>query len=222
MHDGRTFSGKVRKLKQHRRASASRLRPAETPPHPPEAPLEAPTSHAVVPAPTPAVTQHTQQQQQQHADRVQASNAQQACHPQRAQQAQQRSNLAQPAMQQLPLLMQPPGFGSERMLEQQLQTQLLHDRSAQPQLLGQLPQQLHQQPPVTKVGRRQRPTADAAGLACFGTGVQEEQSRMSQSGPLCQPSAVAPAPVPELFEVRTAGSLMPRFCTAALSSSRCC
>ena len=102
------------------------------------------------------------------------------------------------------------------MLEQQLHAQLLHDKYAQPQLLGQLPQQLQQQPPMTKAGRRQRPTADAAGLACFGTGVQEEQGRMSQSGPLCQPSAVAPAPVPELFEVSIMGSPMPRFCTAAL------
>ena len=205
MHGGRTFSGKVRKLKQHRRASASRLRP-------PESPLDIPPSNAVINAPSAAVSQHCQQQQVAGKKQSQASSGQQACHAQHAQQAQQCSSLEQQATQQLLLLVQQPGFGAEKQdLEQQLQAQLLDDRSAQPQLLGQLPQQLHQGQPMTKVGRRQRPTADAAGLACVGMGVHEEQSRMTQSGPLYQPSAVAPAPVPvpELFEVCTVGDPTP-------------
>ena len=139
-------------------------------------------------APSAAFSQ--QAQLQQHADGMQseASSAQQACHAQHAQQAQQRSNSEQQVVQQLPLLMQQPGSGAgKKKLEQHLQAQLLEDRSA------------------TKAGRRQRPTADAAGLACVGMGVQEEQGRMIQSGPLYQPSAVAPAPVPELFEVGTLG-----------------
>ena len=207
VHDGRTFSGKVRKLKQHRRASASRLRPPENPPNPPESPPGAPPSNAVITAPSAAISQHSQQQQ--HADEMQsqASSAQQAYHAQHAQQAQQRSDIERQVVQQLPLLVQQPGFGAgKKNLEQDLQAQLLEDRFAQSQLLGQLPQQLHQQPPVTKAGRRQRPTADAAGLACIGNGLQEEQGRMTQSGPLYQPSAVAPAPVPELFEVCTLGN----------------
>ena len=208
MRYGRTFSGKVRKLKQHRRASASRLRPPENPPNPSEGPLDTPPSNAVITAPSAATSQHSQQQH--HADEMQsqASSAQQARHAQRAQQAQQRSSFEQQATQQLPLLVQQPGFGTAKKdLEQQLQAQLLDERSAQPQLLGQLPQQLHQGQPMTKAGRRQRPTADAAGLACVGMGVHEEQGRMTQSGPLSQPSAMAPAPVPvpELFEVCTVG-----------------
>ena len=196
--DGRTFSGKVRKLKQHRRASASRLCPPGNPSIPPESTPEAPPSNAVIMGPTAATSQHPQQQQ--HADEMQpeASSVQQARH---AQQAQQGSNFEQQATQQLPLLVQQPGFGAERMkLEQQLQQQLLKDRCAQAQHLGQLHEKLHQQPPAMKAGRRQRPTADAAGLACVGMSVQEEQGRMTQSGPF-QPSAMAPAPVPELFQV---------------------
>ena len=199
VYDCRTFSGKVRKLKQHRRASASRLRPPGAPPSPPGAPYEAPSSSAVIVAPVTAVTERRQQQQ--HADEMQSqsSTTQQACQAQHAQQAQQHSSFEQQALQQLPLLVQQPGFDeAEKKLEQQ--RQLLDDRNVPPQLVGQVPLQLQQQPTMTRVGRRQRPTADAAGLACFGMGVQEAPSRMTQSG-LLHPSAVAPAPFPELFEV---------------------
>ena len=253
MHDDRTFSGKVRKLKQHRRASASRLRPAGTPPSPPGA--APPSSLGASPSSPvaslsyatahPSVAEHHQQGQ--HAA-AQAGSAQHA---------QQHSNFQERGVQQLPLLVEQPGFGTQERHEQHMQAHLLSHSSqqsehkkldhllgnptqqieqqklqkqlpaqrlshrtpqdatnARPRLLGQilghlpaqllsqLPGQQQQQQSMTRVGRRPRATADAAGLACIGLGKQEEQSRMTQSGPLHPPSATVPAAVPELFEVR--------------------
>lgn len=195
----RTFSGKVRKLKQHRRASASRLRPPGAPP-----------STAVAPA---AGVVDESQPQQPHADGLQSNSGPfQLAQAQQAQHTQQALNLRQHAAQQQPLLMQSPGFSSAEKLRQQVQGQFLQeviprdDKQLKPQLLQQLPEQLHeQQPPMRRDGRRQRPSADAGEIACFGKAVQDEQGRMTQSGPLQsgvlhQPSAVSH--VPELFEVR--------------------
>lgn len=202
--DGRTFSGKVRKLKQRRRASASRLRPPGDPSVPPEGPHIAPPSSAVITTSSAGASQHPQTQQCADEMQSETSSNQQARHAQHAKHAQQHSNNEQQAMHQMPLLVQQPGFAAEKKKwGQQLQAQRSDGTCAQPQVLGQLPEQLHQQPSVTKASRRRRPTADAAGLACFGMGVQEEQGRMTQSGLLHQPSVMAPTPAPEMFEVCT-------------------
>ena len=222
---GRTFSGKVRKLKQHRRASASRLRPPE-----PSA------SHPGVGVPAPGQTD----QQPVDSNRLLPGVVQPSQHAQHAQQAQQQLRFESQHAQQVAVVSQHPGFGMHQQAQQQqaarmpcshqgqvavlrqhfegaYQRQQLHhegtDMQRQAQLPRQLPeqlqeQQLQQQPSVMRLNRRHRPTADAAGLACFGKGVQgSEEGRMTQSGPLQtgqlqQPSEAAPAALPELFEVR--------------------
>ena len=177
-------------------------------------------------------------QMPQHADALQSNSS----HAQQAQPAQQPLNFQQQAMQQAPLLMQQPGFDSCEKLEQKLQGQAGNqvwpqdDKYVQAQVQSQLPQQLQDQQPSARCrGPRRRPTADAAGLACFGKGVQEEQQgRMTQSGQLQtgvlqQPPAMGPAPVPELFEVRhyqksfsvnTEFKTLPRVPFCLLSSDR--
>ncbi len=224
----RTFSGKVRKLKQHRRASASRLRPPDPPP-------SAPMVRA-----TPGQTEPQQAESSQHTP----GHAQQDV---QAQHAQQLSRMMPEQLQQQPgfehlhahhmPVVQHPGFDLHQLSQQQLQGQvaevpyqqrhfeqgyskhMLQSQSSQQdtqlqaqvhrQLPDQLPaQQLQQQLSVVRVSRRHRSTADAAaGLACFGKAVQgSEAGRMTQSGPLQagllqEPSGAAAVPVPELFEV---------------------
>ena len=226
----RTFSGKVRKLKQHRRASASRLRPPDPPP-------SAPMVRA-----TPGHTEPQQAESSQHTP----GHAQQDVQAQHAKHAQQMSRIMPEQLQQQPgfenvhahhmPVVQHPGFDLHQQSQQQLQGQVAkmpyqqahfeqgyskhmpqsqtfqQDTQLQAQVHRQLPdqlpaQQLQQQQPVERGSRRHRPTADAAGLTCFGRAVQDtETGRMTQSGPLQsgllqEPSGAAAIPVPELFEV---------------------
>ena len=133
-------------------------------------------------------------------------------------------------------VVQHPGFDLHQQSQQQLQGQVAempyqrgdfeqgyskdmpqsqncqHDVQLQAQVHRQLPdqllaQQLQQQLSVVRGSRRHRPTADAAGLMCFGKAVQyTEADRMTHSGPLQsgllqEPSGAAAVPIPELFEV---------------------
>ena len=217
----------MRKLKQHRRASASRLRPPDAPPS------NAPITPTAVDLAQPSSSRQTQEaasvtsiaqqgQLQPPADkRKSAQQAQQAQQQSKMTQAQQAQHApavtqhGQQVMQPVPLLMQQPGFEAREKLAQHMpavtQASPQNDRHVQPQVLNQLPQTLLEQVlSARREGRRQRPTADAAGLACFGKGVQDEQGRMTQSGPLqpgllqeASPVIPMPMPVPELFEVRS-------------------
>lgn len=224
----RTFSGKVRKLKQHRRASASRLRPPDPPP-----------SSPMVRA-TPGQTEPQQAESTQHTP----GHAQQDVHAQHAQQMsrmmpeqlQQQPGLDNPHAHHTPVVVQRPGFDLHQQSQQQLQGQFAEmpyqreqleqgysrhmpqsqkcqqDMQLQAQVRRQLPdqmpaQQLQQQSSVVRGSRRHRPAVDAAGLACFGRAVQDtEAGRMPQSGPLQsgllqEPSGAAAGPVPDVFEV---------------------
>ena len=226
----RTFSGKVRKLKQHRRASASRLRPSDPPP-------SAPMVRA-----TPGQTEPQQAESSQHTP----GHAQQDVPAQHAKHAQQMPRMMPEQLQQQPgfenmhahhmPIVQHPGFDLHQQSQQQLQGQVAEmpyqrghferghkhmlqsqnsqqDMQFQAQVHRRLPdqfpaQQLQQQLSVVRGSRRHRPAADAAaGLACFGKAVQDtEAGRMTQSGPLQSgllqdPSGAAAVPVPELLEV---------------------
>ncbi|KAA6416653.1 MAG: hypothetical protein FRX49_13371 [Trebouxia sp. A1-2] len=217
-----------RKLKQHRRASASRLRPSDPPP-------SAPMVRA-----TPGQAELQQAESTLHVP----GHAQQDVQAQHAKHAQQISRIMPEQLQQQPgfenlhahhmPVVQHPGFDLHQQSQQQLQGQVAEmpyqtghfdrgypehmlrsqnsqqDMQLQAQVHRRLPdqlpaQQLQQQPSVGRGSRRHRPTADAAGLTCFGKAVQDtEAGRMSQSGPLQsglldEPSEAA-VPVPELFE----------------------
>ena len=226
----RTFSGKVRKLKQHRRASASRLRPPDPPP---SAPMVRATPGQTEPQQAES-TQHTPGHAQQD---VQAQHAKHAQHMPRmmSEQIQQQPGFENLHAHHMPVV-QHPGFDLHQQSQQQLQGQVAEmpnqrghfergyakhilqsqnsqqDMQLQAQVHRQLPdqlpaQQLQQQLSVVRGSRRHRPTADAAGLTCFGKAVQDtEAGRMTQSGPLQsrllqEPSGAAAVPVPELFEV---------------------
>ncbi|DBA98608.1 TPA: hypothetical protein ACH3X1_014400 [Trebouxia sp. C0004] len=226
----RTFSGKVRKLKQHRRASASRLRPPDPPP-----------SSSMVRA-TPAQTEPQQAESTLHMP----GHAQQDVQAQHAKHAQQTSRIMPEQLQQqpgfenphahhMPAVVQHPGFDLHQQTQQQRQGQVVEmpcqlqpfepgyskhipqsqncqqgmqlQAQVHRQLPDQLPaQQLQQQSSIVRGSCRQRPTEDAAWLTCFGKAVPDtEAGRMTQSGPLQsgllqEPSGAAAFPVPELFE----------------------
>ena len=225
----RTFSGKVRKLKQHRRASASRLRPDANPPanpklDPPTAvdptvqavslPIHASPRQPAIAQPDSNQAQHAQHGMQNQAMQQETLTVQHPGFDLSSQSAQQPSGQNQDLTLQSPghnMLTQQAQLQKQRQQENQAGVHQQSDLEQQPvqlhqQARDQLPQQLPQQQLTTarRSGRRRRPTADAAGLACLGRAVQEggEEARMTRSGPLRQePSGLALLPVPELFEV---------------------